>query len=316
MHRDSSLFKLMKVNTRCSIDVTSTSRWWHTPNLENKQKATRVICQMRCEYKSQFFCLSNFIFFIPRCGCLSSGHQNQQWRGLWSRLFSFRSSSRARHPSISRFRPMISSTRLMRSFNLWARMAFWTGPPIRLCPFFECVYTLYFLLISVYRFVEFFAPWCKHCQHLAPTLRFAIEATHDALQKADVRVAQLDCDKYGELCQKEEVMGYPTLKLYEPGKDPKGEEYTGNLSLESLITYFNKTATAALHAKQSVPPPPIEKVEPPAPVSDIKKELMTLTSADFTDKIADGVWFIKFYAPWCGHVYTHPFCHFWINIDT
>jgi len=47
-------------------------------------------------------------------------------------------------------------------------------------------------------FVEFYAPWCGHCQHLAPEY----ENVGKAFEGSKVVVAKVDCDAHGELCGK------------------------------------------------------------------------------------------------------------------
>ena len=63
-------------------------------------------------------------------------------------------------------------------------------------------------------FVKFFAPWCGHCQRLAPTW-----SEFNRLHQDEINVGIVDCtSEHGkELCSKVEVRGYPTL-LYFPGK--------------------------------------------------------------------------------------------------
>ena len=57
-------------------------------------------------------------------------------------------------------------------------------------------------------FVKFYAPWCHHCQKLAPTwIELAAALTGVA------NVAEVNCDLHGEFCRKQEVEGFPVLKL-------------------------------------------------------------------------------------------------------
>ena len=60
-------------------------------------------------------------------------------------------------------------------------------------------------------FVKYYAPWCGHCQALAP-----IWDEFNDLYQDQVNVARVDCtSQLGlPLCQEMEVRGYPTLVYY------------------------------------------------------------------------------------------------------
>lgn len=60
-------------------------------------------------------------------------------------------------------------------------------------------------------FVKFYAPWCHHCQKLAPTWIDLAAALAGV-----VNVAEVNCDAHGSLCRKQEVEGFPVLKLCVP----------------------------------------------------------------------------------------------------
>ncbi|KAL7810879.1 hypothetical protein V8C26DRAFT_409636 [Trichoderma gracile] len=76
--------------------------------------------------------------------------------------------------------------------------------------------------------VEFYAPWCGHCQNLKPAYEKAAR-TLDGLAK----VAAVDCDDDANkaLCGSLGVKGFPTLKIVRPGKKPGSrpvvEDYQG-----------------------------------------------------------------------------------------
>ena len=60
-------------------------------------------------------------------------------------------------------------------------------------------------------FIKFFAPWCGHCQRLAPTW-----SEFNRLHKDELNVGLVDCTSDGgkPLCGKMEVRGYPTLLFF------------------------------------------------------------------------------------------------------
>jgi len=71
-------------------------------------------------------------------------------------------------------------------------------------------------------FIKFYAPWCGHCQKLAPTWD---ELAGEFAEDSSVKVAKLDCTAAQSVCQEQDVKGYPTLAYFRDGK--KVETYRG-----------------------------------------------------------------------------------------
>lgn len=72
--------------------------------------------------------------------------------------------------------------------------------------------------------VEFYAPWCGHCQALAP--EFAAAATELKAAGEDAVLAKVDATEENELAQKYEIQGYPTVLFFVDGLDNR-KTYTG-----------------------------------------------------------------------------------------
>ena len=78
-------------------------------------------------------------------------------------------------------------------------------------------------------FIEFYAPWCPHCQHLAPKW----DELHNLVKK-DVNVARVDCTAAGKvLCTEFAIRGYPTL-LYFPEGGSVYHTYKGQRTVEAF----------------------------------------------------------------------------------
>lgn len=62
--------------------------------------------------------------------------------------------------------------------------------------------------------VKFFAPWCGHCQKMAPEW---VKLGHLAV-KDNFHVGEVDCTANRALCEAQGIQGYPTVNYFYNGK--------------------------------------------------------------------------------------------------
>ncbi|KAK4790650.1 hypothetical protein SAY86_017954 [Trapa natans] len=110
--------------------------------------------------------------------------------------------------------------------------------------------------------IKFFAPWCGHCQALTPTWEKAA-----TVLKGVATVAALDADAHQSLAQEYGIRGFPTIKVFVPGKPPV--DYQGAREIKALL----------------------------------KDRLNELNSRSFDETVLKSkeLWIMEFFAPWCGH---------------
>ncbi|KAK4363247.1 hypothetical protein RND71_018488 [Anisodus tanguticus] len=138
--------------------------------------------------------------------------------------------------------------------------------------------------------VEFFAHWCGHCQALTPIWEKAA-----TILKGVATVAALDADAHKSLAQEYGIRGFPTIKVFVPGKPPV--DYQGARDAKPIAEFALQQIKALLkdrvHGKATGGSS--ESSEPSASVE--------LNSRNFDEKVlkSKDLWIVEFFAPWCGH---------------
>ncbi|XP_076686826.1 thioredoxin domain-containing protein pretaporter [Andrena cerasifolii] len=137
-----------------------------------------------------------------------------------------------------------------------------------------------------YHFVKFYAPWCGHCQKLAPTWD---ELANSLRNSKDVSISKVDCTQHRGVCGQFDIKGYPTLLWIEDGK--KVDKYSGQRTHEELKAYVSKMLGNGN-----------DQVNIKTDSSDSTTHtVLSLTGDNFEHGIEKGISFVKFFAPWCGH---------------
>jgi len=83
--------------------------------------------------------------------------------------------------------------------------------------------------------VEFYAPWCGHCQSLEPEYAKAAEVL--AEKKSEVKLAKLDATAEKEIGTKFNIEGFPTLKFFRNGNPI---EYNGPREAKGIVNWLEK----------------------------------------------------------------------------
>ena len=152
--------------------------------------------------------------------------------------------------------------------------------------------------------VEFFAPWCGHCKKLAPQFEKAAKAL-----KGIAKLGAVDMTTDGAAGNNYGISGYPTLKFFGEDKNsPK--DYESGRTAKDISIFIAKQVQSLISTRLGVKiDTQLEEEkkeenkpeEPEIPIND--EDVVLLSDNDFEDRVfgSDDLWFIEFYAPWCGH---------------
>ncbi|KAA0036960.1 hypothetical protein IC582_028079 [Cucumis melo] len=93
--------------------------------------------------------------------------------------------------------------------------------------------------------VEFYAPWCGHCQALAP--EYAAAATE--LKAENVALAKVDATEENELAQQYDVQGFPTVYFFSDGVH---KAYPGQRTKDAIVSWIKKKTGPGIYNITSV----------------------------------------------------------------
>ena len=86
--------------------------------------------------------------------------------------------------------------------------------------------------------IDFYAPWCGHCQQLAPQYRKAAlifdSMSAEEKQGTEVRFHAVNCDEQGRLCSQLGVRSYPSVRGFFAAQQVDGEVFDGEHTPEAL----------------------------------------------------------------------------------
>ncbi|KAL7950351.1 thioredoxin domain-containing protein [Trichoderma barbatum] len=86
-------------------------------------------------------------------------------------------------------------------------------------------------------FIKFYAPWCPHCQDMAPTWEQVAKT-----MKGKLNIGEVNCDKESRLCKDVGARAFPTILFFKGGER---SEYQGLRGLGDFIQYAEKAVDLA-----------------------------------------------------------------------
>jgi len=140
--------------------------------------------------------------------------------------------------------------------------------------------------------VEFFAPWCGHCQSLVGEYTKAANAL-----KGVVKVGAVNGDDHKDLGGRYGVRGFPTIKIFGSNKH-KPEDYNGGRTAKELVEAALKAVSSKVRAGVGG-----GEKQGSAGKEPSNEDVIELTDGNFDRKVleSEDMWLVEFFAPWCGH---------------
>ncbi|KAK0627505.1 thioredoxin-like protein [Immersiella caudata] len=86
-------------------------------------------------------------------------------------------------------------------------------------------------------FIKFYAPWCHHCQAMAPNWEQLAKE-----MKGRLNIGEVNCDAESRLCKDARLRGYPTILFFKGGERV---EYEGLRGIGDFVSYAEKAVDLA-----------------------------------------------------------------------
>ena len=120
-------------------------------------------------------------------------------------------------------------------------------------------------------------------------------------KSGDVTVAKVDCTQQQALCQKHNIRGYPSILFYKNGGE--GVKFQGARTIPGFTSFVE----TQLNPAAAAPVPAAAAPAPAKPAATQQEEgstVVVLGEDNFAESIKGKNFYVKFYAPWCGHCKT------------
>ncbi|KAH3748672.1 hypothetical protein DPMN_183120 [Dreissena polymorpha] len=134
-----------------------------------------------------------------------------------------------------------------------------------------------------HHFIKFYAPWCGHCQRMAPTWD---ELAKKVGTDGKVKIGKVDCTLNSATCGKNGVRGYPTLMWFTNGE--KSEDYRGAREMADFEQFIVRLTSAEVEEKKLSQ----DGAVPAQAAND--QGIVTLTDEDFKDSISEDFTLVLF----------------------
>ncbi|KII96123.1 hypothetical protein PLICRDRAFT_49017 [Plicaturopsis crispa FD-325 SS-3] len=153
-------------------------------------------------------------------------------------------------------------------------------------------------------FIEHFSPYCHHCRDFAPTWDKLVEE-NEASANPGIHLAQVNCAMHGDLCDANNVKGYPQMNLYRNGEFVETFKQPRELDIvrEFLAAHAEPTTTvkAAPETATHTAGNGVLRIQTARASVNPSGSVLPLTADTLKEAIDQGPIFIKYFAPWCGH---------------
>ncbi|KAK9692720.1 hypothetical protein K7432_014213 [Basidiobolus ranarum] len=155
-------------------------------------------------------------------------------------------------------------------------------------------------------FIQFYSPYCGYCRELAPLWNELDNRLSPQVEGKDFHLARLDCVEFKDFCDERGITAYPTLHLFNNGKQI--DQFVGIRNYENFEQFLlprieNPQTTAAEDSSLTTPPvqAAVDVLESQNIPINPEGKVVVLSTESFNQLTPNGPWFIKFFAPWCGH---------------